>query len=392
MAEKLGDAGTQGNHLAAIAVTHWMYMEPRESVSLGLRGAELLRQAGHLWYLVDALFFTGQSLLFMGRIEEAEQTWRELAPLARRLGHTISPPESAEFTQMRLLRAGDIDAYAAFNQRELERLRSRQGPGGLSLGGQVGEGIVHFWRGRWREALAAFEEVMKGEPPGVFYGIGPAFTMLSSAYLGDRAALAVLRQKGRGVSSDRSGSASLLRPMIRAARNSGLGYRGLLGLMLESRSMQTRGLLPRSGRANTGGSWTVLFCAVEALAVLGENAEAAKLYQMVLEGMKSGNLFRGFDNRLLDTVAGIAAGCGGNWAEAEEHFRTAVRRTEELPHIIEQPEVRRWYAWMLLERDAPGDREKARGFLTEAIEMYRRIGMPRHVEIAEALLREASSV
>jgi hypothetical protein len=43
---------------------------------------------------------------------------------------------------------------------------------------------------------------------------------------------------------------------------------------------------------------------------------------------------------------------------------------------------------MLIDRDGPGDREKARGLLTEAIEGYRRIGMPKHLEMAEALLRE----
>jgi len=134
------------------------------------------------------------------------------------------------------------------------------------------------------------------------------------------------------------------------------------------------------------GSWTVLFCAVEGLAVLGERAEVAKLYPMVVEGMKTGTLFRYPDLRLLDTLAGIAAGAGGNWMQAEEHFRTALRRAEELPHIIEQPEARRWYARMLIDRDAPGDRETARRLLTEAIEMYRRLGMPKHVEMAEALL------
>ena len=43
-------------------------------------------------------------------------------------------------------------------------------------------------------------------------------------------------------------------------------------------------------------------------------------------------------------------------------------------------------ARMLVDRDAPGDHEKARQLLTEAIAMYRRIGMPKHVEMAEALL------
>ena len=177
--------------------------------------------------------------------------------------------------------------------------------------------------------------------------------------------------------------------MIRAARSSGLGLRGLVSLIRESRSTGTHGFLPRPGRPNTVGSWTALFAAVEGLAVLGERQEAAKLYPFMLEGMQTGNLMRGFDQRLLDTLAGIAASAGGNWTQAEDHFRTALRRTEELPHIIEQPEVRRFYARMLLDRNSPGDRDKARQLLTEAIEIYRRLGMPKHIEMAEALLREA---
>ncbi len=44
---------------------------------------------------------------------------------------------------------------------------------------------------------------------------------------------------------------------------------------------------------------------------------------------------------------------------------------------------------MLLASNRPGDREKARELLTEAVAMYCKIGMPRHVEIAERMLREA---
>jgi len=43
---------------------------------------------------------------------------------------------------------------------------------------------------------------------------------------------------------------------------------------------------------------------------------------------------------------------------------------------------------MLINRDAPGDRDKTRELPTKAIEGYRRIGMPKHVEMAEALLGE----
>ena len=89
---------------------------------------------------------------------------------------------------------------------------------------------------------------------------------------------------------------------------------------------------------------------------------------------------------LLQKAAGIAAACGRQWAAAEQHFDTALRQAHEIPHRIEQPEVRRWYASMLLDRDAPGDRERARQLLTEAIAMYRDIDMPKHIELAEALL------
>jgi len=43
---------------------------------------------------------------------------------------------------------------------------------------------------------------------------------------------------------------------------------------------------------------------------------------------------------------------------------------------------------MLIARDGPGDRDKAFRLLTEAIAMYREIGMPKHLEMAEGLLRE----
>ncbi len=72
----------------------------------------------------------------------------------------------------------------------------------------------------------------------------------------------------------------------------------------------------------------------------------------------------------------------------EEHYRTALRQAHELPHKLEQPEVRRWYARMLIDRDEAGDRDKAFRLLTEAVAMYRQIGMPKHVEMAEEMLVE----
>jgi len=132
----------------------------------------------------------------------------------------------------------------------------------------------------------------------------------------------------------------------------------------------------------------MLLAAVEGLAILNEREEASKLYPLVGEAIDTRALLRSPEVGLLQSVAGMAAAAGGQWDRAEEHYRTALRQAHELPVVMEQPEVRRWYARMLIDRDAPGDHEKARELLTEAIAMYRRIGMPKHIEMAEALLGE----
>jgi hypothetical protein len=126
--------------------------------------------------------------------------------------------------------------------------------------------------------------------------------------------------------------------------------------------------------------------AVEVFALLGDKEQAAGLYRLVMEEIATGVMTRGADLRLVQCVAGIAAAAGGEWEKAEGHFETALRQAHELPIMTEQPEVRRWYARMLIDRDGPGDRQEARRLLTEAIAMYRQIGMPKHVEMAEVVL------
>jgi tetratricopeptide (TPR) repeat protein len=145
--------------------------------------------------------------------------------------------------------------------------------------------------------------------------------------------------------------------------------------------------LPGPGRANTWGAWSLLLAATEGLAVLGERDEAAKLYPLTLEAMGGGACLRWWFGP-VETVAGIAAAAGAQWEKAEEHYQKALRVAHEMPVVIAQPEARRWYARMLIDRDGSGDREKARALLAEAIAMYRQIGMPKHVDMAEALLRE----
>jgi tetratricopeptide (TPR) repeat protein len=122
--------------------------------------------------------------------------------------------------------------------------------------------------------------------------------------------------------------------------------------------------------------------------VLGERERAAALYHQMLKAVATGTVLTLHGHhRLLQTAAGIAAAAGGQWERAEQHFETALRQAEEIPFRCEQAEARRWFAHMLLDRDAPGDAARARRYLDEAIVIYRQIGMPKHVELAAGLLQ-----
>jgi class 3 adenylate cyclase/tetratricopeptide (TPR) repeat protein len=344
IAEQLGDQRLLGTVLAGKAFNHCFHMEMPDAVDSGLRAAELLRSVGDLWELTRALWGTQVALLLLCRFDEVAEVGDELEPLAARLGHLGALLIARRSRGVReLMLMADLDRYEKFARGDLEFCHSAGMPWISHSYSYIG--LADFWRGRWQEALEHFQEAVKLESLGPFAASDWALLFLWKAYSDDkREALAMLREK--------------------------------------------MGDLPRSGQRNTLGAWSMLSGVVEGLAVLGQRDEAAKLYPLVLEAIDTGALVRLWTCGLLQTVAGMAAAAGGQWGKAEEHYETALRQAHKLPVVMEQPEVRRWYARMLIDRDAPGDRDKARELLTEAVAMYRRIGMPKHVEMAQALLSE----
>jgi len=294
--------------------------------------------------VANVLWYPYLALQALGRLDEAAKMGDELEPLATRVGHLgaliVTGPARAD---CELMLTGEVDSYGEFARANMEFCQRTGFPWVSMSYGTLGD--VHFWRGRWQEAIENHEEAARLEPPGFMAGGNWGGLFLIKAYVGD------------------SNSA--------------------LAMLDESREN-----LPRPGQANRWGAWMMLVAVVEGLAVLGDRDEAAQLYPLTLDAIATGVLAPWGGSRLLQTTAGIAAAASEQWERAEEHYEKALRQAHELPVVIAQPEVRRWYARMLIDRDAPGDRDKARELLTEAIAMYRRIGMPKHVEMAEALLGE----
>jgi tetratricopeptide (TPR) repeat protein len=125
---------------------------------------------------------------------------------------------------------------------------------------------------------------------------------------------------------------------------------------------------------------------IEGLVMLGEQAQAAQLYPLAVELVGTGAVTLWAMSRFTQTIAGVAAAAARQWDAAEEHFQIAMQQAESFPNLLEHAEIRRFHAMMLMDRAAPGDREKAQTLLREALESYSQIGMPRHIEMARALL------
>jgi hypothetical protein len=216
----------------------------------------------------------------------------------------------------------------------------------LEVISEIGLTTVDFFRGNWTSALFHAQTSRRLGPgsPIEGFSVGTLFRQL--AYAGDRnGAFAVLDEN--------------------------------------------RALLPLSGQSNTGGSWFMLWLVIEGLVMLGEHSPAGELYRLVCELVDTGAVALWPICRFTRTIAGMAAAAARQWEAAEAHFQIAMQQAESFPYRLEQAEIRRFHAMMLMDRAAPGDRERGQTLLREALDSYTSIGMPRHSEMTQALLGHA---
>ena len=339
-AEALGDPHVLGQVLFNQLAPRWGYLKIRELVSAGERSVDLVRSVGDPWMLTDGLSVTAMGFLNLGRLSDVARLVDEYAPLAERIGNFMALLLLKQTTGPRnLLLAGDLEGFVQ-SSKEHRAINDRAGFPWANLS-QSFLGLAAMWRGNCEGALGECEQAAKAELPGPWRGVSRGGLFLCRAFFGDQAAGSQLTEDD---------------------------------------------LLPLPGRPNAIGRWHYLQCAVHGLALLGRREEAGRLYPVTLACVDTGALLINYSFELIQKTAGIAAASGGLWREAEHHFETALQQTADIPHKIEQPEVRRWYAQMLLDRSVGGDRDKARTLLGEAVEMYQTIGMPRHIEMAEKMI------
>jgi tetratricopeptide (TPR) repeat protein len=342
IASQLSDPKLEARLRGVRLTVDFHFLRLREAAAGALRSQQSGGSAASPWRRGRELLILHQVLLYLGRSEEALRIADELEPLAGKIGQSMSIAICASARAWREF--GKTADLAKLETGLGQGLKShRKSQSFLEVFSEVQLSLVDYIRGNWAGALLHARASCGPEPASHTEGFGAGTLFRQMAYAGDRdGAFAILEQK--------------------------------------------RTWLPHSGQHNTRGSWFMLALAIEGFVMLGEQSQAEELYPLVGELLDTGAVALWPIHRLTHTIAGVAAAAARQWEAAEGHFRIALQHAESFPDRLEQADIRRFHAMMLIDRTAPGDREKAQRLLNEARQTYERIGMPRHVEMTQTLL------
>ncbi|HKU28601.1 MAG TPA: hypothetical protein VJQ54_24235, partial [Candidatus Sulfotelmatobacter sp.] len=339
LASRLSEPKLLGRLLGARSTGNYQFLRLREAAADGQKAGDTEAPP---WERTIELQYSYQSLLFLGRLDDAAKVRDELEPLATTIGQSYS------ILRCRLTRAwlefGEAADLAKL-ETVLQQVLKSDPKAPTAFWDVFSEGqlsLVDFLSGNWKSALDHAQASFRSEAENFLRGAGMGTLFRQLSYDGDRSsALTLLRDK--------------------------------------------RSWLPRKGQLNAMGSWWMLANVIEGLVMLGEQSHAGQFYPLARDFINTGAVVFWPIFRFTHTVAGMAASAAQNWEAAEDHFQTAMHQAEVIPHRLEQAEIRRFLAMMLMERSRPGDRKRAQRLLSEAIDNYQEIGMPRHSAITQRL-------
>jgi tetratricopeptide (TPR) repeat protein len=345
VASKLADPKLEARVLGARLLVNLHYFRLRESAADGFLSEQLGGTDAPPWQRALQLRVLHQTLLTLGRLEEAVKIAEVLEPLATKIGQAYSVALCLSTrTWLEFVREPNLAKLDAGFQ-EVSKSDAKVRFPFWEVLSEVQLSALDFIRGNWAGALSHAHASSRIDPQmSSFQGLGEGALFRQMAYSGDRDGALALLEKHRAS-------------------------------------------LPVSGRENIRGSWWMLVLVIEGLVMVGEQAQAGKLYPLVRQLIDTGAVVGWPIPRYIQTIAGLAAAGAHQWEAAAEHFHVARRQAEFFPDRLEQAEIRRFHAMMLLDRAADGDRENARTLLSEALDTYTHIGMPRHIEMTQALLR-----
>ncbi|MGH2987733.1 MAG: protein kinase domain-containing protein [Solirubrobacterales bacterium] len=157
-----------------------------------------------------------------------------------------------------------------------------------------------------------------------------------------------------------------------AATHAELGNRGEARAVFEALAANGFADLPRDTQ------WTIsLALLAETAAFLGDVPRAERLYQLLLQndGLVIIAGRAAVSQGPVSRVLGVVAAAAGRAREAERHFTEALELGERMGDRPMCARTRFHLAELLLDRDHPGDRERALELLASALDAAQEIGM-----------------
>jgi class 3 adenylate cyclase/tetratricopeptide (TPR) repeat protein len=348
IARTIDDPRLLGTVLGYASIAHFWFSDREKVETMGREAASLLRPLGALWDLVNVLAFVELSLLWSGRPDESEAVHVEVAQLAERIGHHGAQMCDLRCLNVRAQASGDLDLAERLSQEDVRLCLDTGMP--WHRDARLFEASVLFARGDWEGAARTCAEADTWDIPYGNAVLPAAMGAMFCAYLGRRdQALALLNR----LAAD----------------------------------------LPELGQSSHWGSRTLAWCAAETYLVLGETNRLTALYPLLtqlVQDKERGFILRGFDSQVIASIMAAASAAVGDWDEASLYLDQA-RREAALWGPRSEADADYWEAWIEVRKGTPEARETATRLAGDAATAYRKLGMPRHVELAETLLAQAGS-
>jgi tetratricopeptide (TPR) repeat protein len=329
MARRLGDAATLAYALDAHYGAHWWYDNPWQRLDLAAELAAVARESRDGERIAQAHLAQLAVLLELGRIPEAEAVLADLARVADEIRQPSQQWMPAATRGMLALFRGEFA-----EAEELMGEALRLGEAALTFDAEACFRANSYWLRREQGRLDELETAMRRTADE--FSWYPMF----------RCFLAELY-------ADLDHEADARRVCDELVAN------------------DFEALLPRDNEWLLGASVLADVCAY-----LGDGDRARKLYDELmpvaeLNVVGLAELGRGSAARSLGVLSALL----GRHDEAEQHFQAALVANERMGARPWVARTQHEYAQMLLARDAPGDRARARELLGAALETASEVGM-----------------
>src|SRR5215213_4677704 len=331
LADQVGDERALADVLQMETSHHFGYAEYVEGLSAGLRAAEVFDREGALWDLCSVQAFVIYQDGALGSREQAIRLADKTMAIAQRLGHLGATFMLLLYRAREAVTLADLESLETLGPQMVDICQRGSLP--WLYVGHLCLGLAAHWRGDAERAEAELRRAVELEAAGAFSGSSTSILVRHLAHLGRAEEVMAIYQSERSK-------------------------------------------LPSPDRVNSHGAWNRLLGLVEALYLCGFSDDAAALSPLVENALEHGPDWITFDGRLVRTRAGVAAMAGRQWEAAERHFAEAELHARRMNNRLEETELRRLRARMLLDRDGPSDRALATELLQEALNDYRKFGMP----------------